>query len=72
MVEELKPRWATDHMDELNHFYIPPRSGRGNHSDAWTSVCGIGTPIMPWRLDASPPLERKSKCLACWRISPDG
>lgn len=42
------PRWAGG--TKTNHFYIPPRWGRGNRLDAWRPVCGAkGEDISPWQ-----------------------
>lgn len=42
----MEPKWLSD--GTVNHYYIPPRYGRGNRHDGWTSICGNGKELSTW------------------------
>ena len=53
--------------DEYNHWWIPPRTGRGNKSDGYKKLCGTGEEVAPWKADRiriAPTLKACPKCAA--------
>ena len=51
----------------VRHWWIPPRSGRGNKHDGYTTCCGHFE-IAPWRTELVVDKPDLPDCVDCWEI----